>query len=318
MVWGGRALQTVLGKSLPAEDGYGESWEVSDHPAHRSVVADGPFQGQSLRYLMERHSRELLGAAAAQHAVFPWLFKFLDVRDWLSVQVHPDEEKVRTLWPGEGPKNEAWFVLAAEPGSKIYAGLLPGVGAKELRAALEQGTVAECLHGFEPRPGDCLFLPAGTVHAVGGGVLLAEIQQTSDATFRLFDWNRKGAQGNARKLHVEEALASIHWKQGAVRVAHVAGGSRVKVRQELVSCPYFLLEHVQTQDPIMLGGTGRLQALMVFSGEGEWESGERIVPGQVWLLPAAMAVSACRPESVLAGMLCTMPETSEVSKTSEV
>src|SRR5581483_6536170 len=108
-------------------------------------------------------------------------------------------------WPGEGSKTEAWFILAADPGSRIYAGLLPGVGEAEVRAALRTGTVAECLHQFEPRAGDCVFLPAGTVHAVGGGVLMAEVQQTSDATFRLFDWNRCDAQGRARELHIEQA-----------------------------------------------------------------------------------------------------------------
>ena len=123
--------------------------------------------------------------------------KFLDARDWLSVQVHPDEEAVLRLWPGEGAKTEAWFVLAADPGSRIYAGLEPGTDKAGFRAALQAGTVAKCLHHFEPRPGDCVFLPAGTVHAVGGGVLMAEIQQTSDATFRLFDWHRRDAQGKS-------------------------------------------------------------------------------------------------------------------------
>ena len=139
----------------------------------------------------------MLGKAAANYEVFPWLVKFLDARDWLSVQVHPDEEAVLRLWPGEGAKTEAWFVLAADPGSRIYAGLEPGTDKAGFRAALQAGTVAKCLHHFEPRPGDCVFLPAGTVHAVGGGVLMAEIQQTSDATFRLFDWHRRDAQGKS-------------------------------------------------------------------------------------------------------------------------
>src|SRR5206468_7878875 len=139
---------------------------------------------------------------------------------------------------GEGSKTEAWFVLEAQPGSRIYAGLLPGVDEHCLRAASAAGTVAHCLHCFTPRPGDCVFLPAGTVHAVGGGVLIAEIQQTSDATFRLFDWNRKDAQGNSRQLHIEESLASIHWGQGPVQPLRVteANGHRVPggLRQELV------------------------------------------------------------------------------------
>src|SRR5205823_8239522 len=142
-----------LGKPLPTAEPYGESWDVSDHGLHRSVAAAGPHAGTSLRALMERQRAALLGPAAPQYATFPWLVKFLDAHDWLSVQVHPDENAVKTLWPGEGPKNEAWFVLDALPGSRIYAGLLPGIGKKELTAALTQGTVADCLYQFEPRPG---------------------------------------------------------------------------------------------------------------------------------------------------------------------
>src|SRR5207248_4186771 len=180
--------------------------------------------------LLETERAELLGPAAAACPTFPWLVKFLDCNDWLSVQVHPPEEAVKRLWPGEGSKTEAWFVLDTAPGSRIYAGLLPGTDAARLRAALKTGTVAECLHQFTPRPGDCVFLPAGTVHAVGGGVLMAEVQQTSDATFRLFDWDRRDAQGKSRTLHVEEALACIDWSRGPVtpeRVADFGGTSQV-------------------------------------------------------------------------------------------
>ena len=168
MVWGGRRLGDVLGKPLPGKEPYGESWEISDHALHHSEVATGPWAGRTLRQLMEQECAVLLGAAASQHAVFPWLVKFLDACDWLSVQVHPDEESVRRLWPGEGSKTEAWFVLEAAPESRIYAGLLPGIDEPRLREALATQSVADCLHHFEPHPGDCVFLPAGTVHAVGG------------------------------------------------------------------------------------------------------------------------------------------------------
>src|SRR5262245_32847797 len=186
MPWGGRHLQR-LGKVLSAPGPYGESWEISDHLLHRSVVAEGPRAGDTIRTLMEVCPHHLLGDAANAQATFPWLFKFLDASDWLSVQVHPDEQAVGRLCSGEKSKSEAWFVLEARPGSRIYAGLRPGVGPKQVRSALSNGTVTECLHHFEPQGGDFLYLPAGTVHAVGGGVLLAEIQQTSDATFRLYD-----------------------------------------------------------------------------------------------------------------------------------
>src|SRR6516165_10177358 len=127
MVWGGRRLGEVLGKPLPTADAYGESWEVSDHPSHRSVIAAGAYAGRTLRDLMEHERADLLGPSAPSYDVFPWLVKLLDAWDWLSVQVHPDEESVKRLWPGEGSKTEAWFVLDAAPGSKVYTGLLPGV-----------------------------------------------------------------------------------------------------------------------------------------------------------------------------------------------
>jgi mannose-6-phosphate isomerase class I len=320
MVWGGRVLER-LGKRLPTPEPYGESWEVSDHRSAVSVVAEGPWAGKTLRSVMANHAADLLGPAAKDHQTFPWLIKFLDARDWLSVQVHPDEKSVKTLWPGEGPKNEAWFVLAAEPESWIYAGLLPGVGKRELLAALEEGTVAECLYRFKPRAGDFLCLPAGTVHAVGGGVLVAEIQQTSDATFRLFDWNRKDAQGKSRQLHVNESLAAIDWSRGPQQPLHVSAfdGTEPAVVL-LLQGPYFELAFVRAADGFHLGGSaapgvaanasaskGRLQAFCVFSGGARLASGADMLPGQVWVLPAAMPATICQPLPVLAGMWCALP-----------
>jgi mannose-6-phosphate isomerase len=319
LVWGGHALAELLGKPLPTPDPYGESWDVSDHPLHRSVVAAGPHAGTSLRTLMERQREALLGPAAPRYATFPWLVKYLDAHDWLSVQVHPDEEVVRRLWPGEGSKTEAWFILDALPGSRVWAGLRPGVDEKALRDALAKGTVADCLHRFEPRPGDCVFLPAGTVHAVGGGVLMAEIQQTSDATFRLFDWDRRDAQGRGRALHVEESMASIHWDQGPVTPVRApgfvppgagaapAGPAR---RAELVRCRYFHLDYISESRPFACGGAGLLQALLVLAGSGTLEAphgAEPLGPGQAWLLPAASPAAGVVPGPWLCALLCTLP-----------
>jgi mannose-6-phosphate isomerase len=315
MVWGGRRLGEVLGKSLPTGEPYGESWDISDHPLHRSIVATGPAAGRSLREMMEQERQMVLGPAAGAYQTFPWLVKFLDAWDWLSVQVHPDADAVRRLWPGEGSKTEAWFVLDAAPGSRIYAGLLPGTDAARLRAALDAGTVADCLHHFGPRPGDCLFLPAGTVHAVGGGVLMAEVQQTSDATFRLFDWNRRDAQGQARQLHIAEALACIDWTRGPVAPVRVASftGSRgqsgsVSERRPLVKCAYFTLEYVQESKPFACNGAGRLQVMLVVQGGGRLGTGqESLAVGQAWVLPAALPETWCHPADRLAVLLCTLP-----------
>src|SRR5437763_8788678 len=152
MVWGGRRLADVLGKRLPSDEPYGESWEISDHASHSSRVDRGPLAGRTLHELMTQERPSLLGKAAWRYETFPLLVKLLDANDWLSVQVHPDDEAVRTLWPGEGGKTEAWFILAAEPTSRVYAGLKPGVDEPALREALQRGTVADCLHRFTPRP----------------------------------------------------------------------------------------------------------------------------------------------------------------------
>jgi mannose-6-phosphate isomerase len=309
MVWGGHRLGQVLHKPLPTKEPYGESWEVSDHPLHRSALAEGPWAGVSLRQLMEQESSALLGPAAARHSVFPWLVKFLDANDWLSVQVHPDERAVRTLWPGEGSKTEAWYIVAAAPESRIYAGLLPGVTEGDLRAALAAGTVADCLHSFLPRAGDCVFLPAGTVHAVGGGVLIAEVQQTSDATFRLFDWNRRDSQGKTRKLHIEEALASIHWGQGPVQPVRAAAHLSEPC-QRLVSCPYFSLDHIRITEASRCGGSDTLQVIIVLEGEGQLVTptgSENLTVGQTWVLPASMPSTWCRPQGSMSALLATLP-----------
>jgi mannose-6-phosphate isomerase len=308
LIWGGRRLGEALGKPLPTGEAYGESWEVSDHPAHRSRLA-GAAPARTLRDLMEHDRDALLGRAAPSHPVFPWLVKYLDARDWLSVQVHPDDAAAARLCPGEGGKTEAWFVLDADPGSRVYAGLRPGVDEARLRRALAEGTVADCLHSFAPRLGDCLFLRAGTVHAVGGGVLLAEVQQTSDATFRLYDWDRVDAHGKRRPLHVEQALACIDWRAGPanpVRTEGYASGA-APVRQPLAECEHFRIDYLCDDRPFACGGTGRVQVLTALRGRGHL-AGEPLRPGQTCVLPAAMPEVPCEPDGPLALLVATLPD----------
>jgi mannose-6-phosphate isomerase len=306
MVWGGRRLAAALGRPLPGDGPYGEAWLVSDHASHPSVAT----AGHTLRDLMEHDRAALLGPAAESHSCFPWLIKLLDANDWLSVQVHPDDAAAARLWPGERGKTEAWFILDAAPESRVYAGLKPGVDAARLRAALAEGTVADCLHSFTPRSGDCLFLPAGTVHAVGGGVLMAEVQQTSDATFRLYDWGRVGTDGKPRQLHVEEALACIDWGAGPVTPVHAAGygepgasapGVGAPARKRLAECAFFTLDYVSDTAPFTLPG-GRLQAAVILHGRGAL-GGSAVRPGDALVLPAATGPTECVPEGPPLGLL---------------
>jgi mannose-6-phosphate isomerase len=317
MVWGGRRLATFLRRALPTQENYGESWEISDHPLHVSVVVGGAWSGRTLHDLVQHDAATLFGSAIAPGA-FPWLVKMLDANDWLSVQVHPDDAAAARLRPGERGKTEAWFVLAAEPESRVFAGLLPGVDESKLRNALDSGTVADCLHQFRPRPGDCIFFPAGTVHAVGGGVLFAEVQQTSDVTFRLFDWNRRDARGQARALHIEESLACINWQAGPVNpvcaVGYPGGDNCVaqstSVCQALVRCEYFGLDYIRQTAPFILGGTGRLQVALVLHGWAilECESEHiQMEAGATWLLPAALPPLKCSPGEPIGLLLATLP-----------
>jgi mannose-6-phosphate isomerase len=269
-VWGGRRLGHELGKALPEAGTFGEAWELSGHPHHVSRVAEGPLKGSSLNELCSKHSNEIFGKS--HKGPFPLLIKLLDCHELLSIQVHPTDAIAEQLRPGELGKTEAWIVLGVQPGGKIFAGLKPGVDRDVLEKHLKAGTTDQCLHSFTPKPGDCVFLPAGTVHAVGGGVLMAEVQQTSDATFRLFDWNRFGPDGKSRALHLDESLASINWQAGPVHpvqgkpLAHLPPGIE---GQHLVSCPFFKLSRMRMAKNTELPVDQALSIWMVLTGSAE-------------------------------------------------
>ncbi len=219
--WGGRKLGTALGKPLGPETDYAESWEVVDHGEDQSlVVGGGAFDGWPLSRLMHEHNAPLMGRHAGT-SQFPLLVKFLDAQENLSVQVHPDDELARQFDPAENGKTEAWVIIDAAPDSRLYVGLRSGVSANELTTGLASGSIEPLLHQVLVKPGDCVFVPAGTVHAIGAGVLLAEIQQSSDLTFRVDDWNRLGTDGKPRELHIDQAMKCIDFKSGPVDpVAH--------------------------------------------------------------------------------------------------
>jgi len=209
-VWGGRAIEQLYAKKLPAKVPIGESWEISDRPGDASVIANGPLAGKDLRWLMENHERELLGDAKSANGRFPLLIKILDAQDKLSLQVHPPAAKAAEL-KGE-PKTEAWYIADAAPGAELYVGLKRGVTRGEFEQKIKSGEVAECFHRVPVKTGDTMFLPSGRVHAIGAGLVIFEIQQNSDTTYRVFDWNRVGLDGKPRDLHVAESLASIDFE----------------------------------------------------------------------------------------------------------
>mgnify|MGYP001106162099 CR=1 FL=1 len=311
LVWGGRRLGTLMGKPIGDGDDYAESWEVADYHDSVSVVRDGPLAGTTLRDLVRNRPRELFGRARADQSQFPLLVKLIDARETLSVQVHPDDALARTLADDNG-KTEAWVVLDAEPGSLIYAGLKPGVDRARLESAVRSGDVEPLLHRFEPRPGDCVLIEAGTVHAIGAGVLLVEVQQTSDATFRIFDWNRLGADGKARELHIDRAMQAIDFGRGPVdpidvRPLVLEDGN---VGEALAKCPYFQLERWTLKEPLEVGRDDRFTVVVVLSGEvrvGLGEDEPSLGRGRTLLLPATIGPQVLTPIGQAVVLTCQQP-----------
>lgn len=311
LIWGGRRLGTVLGKPIDEGDDYAESWELADHDDDVSIVRDGPLAGTTLRELVFHRRAELFGPNCTQARQFPLLVKFLDAHENLSVQVHPDDALGKEL-VGDNGKTEAWVVLAADPGSSIYSGLKPGVTREMFEQGIKTGDVERFLHRIEPKPGDCIMVHAGTVHAIGAGVLLAEIQQMSDATFRVFDWNRVDATGRPRELHIEQAMRCIDFDRGPVdpvvpRPLVMEDGV---VREPLTSCEYFELERWTLEAPTEIGGRDRFTILMVLHGEIRVRSSRGDRPfrkGETVLLPASIGATMIYPVERAVVLACQQP-----------
>ncbi len=214
-IWGGRNLETKLGRDIP--DGIvAESWEISGHPTSPTTVDDGPMAGKTLVEVLDELGTDLVGSHAQpmlERGKFPLLIKVLDANKPLSVQVHPDDEYAGKHENGELGKTEMWHILHAEPGAYLIYGLKPDVTRESFREALEAGELEKCLHKLPVQAGDSVFIPAGSLHAIMDGILLAEIQQNSDTTYRVYDWNRVGADGKPRPLHVDKALDVINFDQ---------------------------------------------------------------------------------------------------------
>jgi mannose-6-phosphate isomerase len=310
LIWGGRRLGTVLHKPIGDETDYAESWELSDYHDQVSVIEDGSLTGTTIRDLIHSRGLELLGPALGRRDQFPLLVKFIDAREALSVQVHPNDELGRQLSNDNG-KTETWVIIAAEPGSAIYAGLKTGVGRDELAAAIQSGEVERLLHRFPARPGDCVLIEAGTVHAIGAGVLLAEIQEMSDATYRVYDWGRKGPDGKPRALHVQEALQAIDFGRGPVnplepKVETIDGGRR----ERLSRSPYFALERLTLEQPATVGDSERFTILMSLAGCADVRHGgasARLDFGQTLLLPAALGTCEVSPRGHAVVLTCVVP-----------
>ena len=290
-VWGGRTLETLYRKPLPAEVPIGESWEISDRPGDESVIANGAFAGRTLRWLMDQHASALLGnATPAAGDRFPILCKVLDARDKLSLQVHPRSDASPPL--GD-PKTEMWYIAAAEPDAELYVGLRRGVTRTVFEEGIRTGRVAECFHRITVRAGDTMFLPSGRVHAIGAGLVIFEIQQNSDTTFRVYDWDRLGLDGRPRDLHVTESLASIDFADVEPSLVSsepsIEGqfASRPLVRDALFNVDLVRAntKGVLTLRPPRLRIVANVERQLVVNGGGV---GAALTAGQFCLIPASV------------------------------
>jgi mannose-6-phosphate isomerase len=247
-IWGSEQLRELYGKPLPGGEQIGEAWLISDHASHESAVADGALEGRTLRQLVEDAPKAVLGnhASLTVHGRFPLLLKLLDAADDLSVQVHPDDETAATLCEPDVGKTEMWHVLAAQPGSLLTCGLKPRVSPEDFSRAVGQEKLEPLLQQFSVREGDSVFVPAGTVHAIGKGIVLAEIQQNSDLTYRIYDYGRLQPDGTPRTLHLEKAKAAIDWT-----ASHPGPSTPLWHRRDgvlhrlLAACRYFAAEIVE-------------------------------------------------------------------------
>ena len=302
-LWGGRRLADFLPGPLP--DGFlGEAWLLSDREDQQSRVADGPLAGQTLGGLLTQWPAQMLGAAAGHFPRFPLLLKFLDAREMLSVQVHPSDRQAAAVSSTDTGKTEAWVVLEAAPDSCIYAGLKPGTTAEDLRGAVARTTVTDHLASFTPHVGDVVLLPAGTVHALGGGVVVFEVQQNSDLTYRLYDWNRVDRAGRRRELQLDQALGCIDFSAGPVLPVRPADG-------ELFSCAQFGIRRHDGTVRVDVGAADTPRVLVCIAGVGALDCNGATVAvrkGDVVLLPAAVGACTFQPAGAATLLEVSLPE----------
>ena len=289
-VWGGRRLAELYDKELPGDAPYGESWEITDRPEAVSEILNGPLAGRNLRWLMENHRDDLLGSARDHDGHFPLLIKILDSSEKLSLQVHPPAAKAAEL-RGE-PKTEMWYVADASPDADIFVGLKPGVTPGHFRSRIDDGTVADCFHRHLVKRGDVMFLPSGRVHALGAGSVIFEIQQNSNTTYRVFDWNRVGLDGKPRDLHINEAMESIDFEDIEPALVDCAFSGAPVAKRTLVNDPLFTVENwrLNPGEPQTLP-SGQCRIVAALDGVveiGDGRTSLRLKAGQFGLLPACL------------------------------
>ena len=284
-IWGGRRLESEFGKTLPAQKLIGESWEIVDRPEAQSIVRNGPLRGKTLHELWTQHRHDVFGDIPDAPR-FPLLLKLLDAHQKLSLQVHPPETAAKGL--GGEPKTEFWYVAAAEPGAELYLGFRESITRDQLENALRDGTAADHVHKIRVRAGDAVFLPAGRLHALGAGNLLIEIQQNSDTTYRVFDWNRTDpASGTKRDLHVEQAIQSIDFEDVRPKLIQSQG-------ELLISHSLFEIRKWNLDEAREAAALGQFAIVCCLTGNLSCAKA-KFAPGEIFLVPAHLQDRQLKP-----------------------
>lgn len=311
-IWGGQRLSEWLSRPLPENENIGEAWILSDREENPSRVAEGFLKGKTIAELMKEFPADLMGKAKDRYDKFPLLLKFLDAQTVLSVQVHPSDEMKDLLPAGESGKTEAWVVLEANEKSRIYAGLKPGTSKEELIKAIETKKAVDFLPHFQPQIGDAIYIPAGTVHTFDN-VLLFEVQENSDITYRLYDWDRIDEKtGMAREIQVDKALECIDFSQGQVMpITPEAIQDLSLSREKLFDCDHFVLWRLQSDTPFSVGEDDLPRVIVCIEGYGRLKAGGShysLNRGDVMLLPASSGKSTFLPDTKTTLFEIALPE----------
>jgi len=310
-LWGGDRLKNLLAKPLPNEP-VGEAWILSDRDDHPSLVTEGELKGYSLTQMLNEFPQQMMGKLASHFDRFPLLLKFLDCKEVLSVQVHPADDQKQYIPEGDTGKTEAWVVLETAEDSHIYTGLKPGTNPQNLKEAIAGHKIADKLHSFVPKTGDAVFIRSGTVHTLAG-VVVFEVQENSDVTFRLSDWDRIDAKtGKPRDLQVDKAIDCIDFNQVDIGpVTPVADDKDPAIKERLFNDSHFVLWRIKSEQSFNVGSVGEPHVLVCIGGKGELVfngANYALNKGDVMLLPAAVGVCVYQPAEAVTILEIAIPD----------
>ena len=310
-LWGGRKLENLLSKPLPNNEPIGEAWILSDRKDHASEVSEGDLKNKTITSLMEDYRYEIMGKNARSYDRFPLLLKYLDCKEVLSVQVHPSDNQKELLPEGDTGKTEAWIVLETSDDSQIFAGLKKDTNKENLLESINDKKVSERLHSFIPKKGDAIFIQSGTVHTLGGTVVF-EVQENSDVTFRLYDWDRIDAKtGKPRDLQVENAIKSINFNQGEIGPVTPVLDTSIKNAEIMFDNDHFKLWRIKNEDVFKVGFKDQPAVLVCIDGNGSMKYNNQeyyINKGEVMLLPAIIGQLELLPKEEITIFQIAIPD----------